>query len=142
MEKEAKTKIKLTIITALVGLFLFLEGLGITNFSRHEKNAPGAILILVGLIFILAGIMITFGKKTKLNHFLASLLAAIMGIIFAWISLYGDAANFSGNGMLVPYISKLPQDRIIFCLGSLLCFLVSAYAFRLFLKNKTPDKRL
>ena len=113
-----------------------LEGLEITDIGTNENNAPGPILIMVGFIFILVGVMIIFGKRRKLNNFLASLLTAIMGIIGGWISLYGDSSNFSGNGMLVSHITKLPLERIMFGFSSLLCFLVSVYAFWLFLKSK------
>ena len=139
MKNETKTKIILTTTAFLLGIFLCLEGLEISNIGTNENNAPGPILILVGFIFILAGVMIIFGKKTKFNNFLASLLTAIMGIIGGWISLYGDTSNFSGNGMLISQITNLPLERIMFGLGSLICFLVSAYAFRLFLKSKWSD---
>ena len=136
MKNETKTKIILTTTAFLLGIFLSLEGLEIINIGTNENNAPGPILILVGFSFILAGVMIIFGKRRKLNNFLASLLTAIMGIIGGWISLYGDSSNFSGNGMLVSHITKLPLERIMFGFSSLLCFLVSVYAFWLFLKSK------
>lgn len=136
MKNETKTKIILTTTAFLVGIFLCLEGLEITDIGTNENNAPGPILIMVGFIFILVGVMIIFGKRRKLNNFLASLLTAIMGIIGGWISLYGDSSNFSGNGMLVSHITKLPLERIMFGFSSLLCFLVSVYAFWLFLKSK------
>lgn len=134
--EEAKTKLILTIITFMLGIFMVLEGSGITSIGTGDNNAPGPILILAGLIFVLAGIMIICGKKTKLNNFLAALMTAVMGIIGGWVSLYGDTSNFSGNGILIFHITDLPLERIMFGFGSLLCFLVSAYAFNLFLKNK------
>ena len=136
MKNETKTKIILTTTAFLLCIFLCLEGLEITDIGTNENNAPGPILIMVGFIFILVGVMIIFGKRRKLNNFLASLLTAIMGIIGGWISLYGDSSNFSGNGMLVSHITKLPLERIMFGFSSLLCFLVSVYAFWLFLKSK------
>jgi hypothetical protein len=136
MNKETRTKIILTTTAILFGIFLCLEGLEITNIGTRENNAPSPILMLAGLIFILAGIMIIYGKRSKLNNVLASLLTAIMGIIGGWISLYGDTSNFLGNGMFISHITNLPLERIMFGFGSLICFLVSGYAFRLFLRSK------
>jgi len=140
MNKETKTKYSVSIMCSLIGLFLCLEGMEITHLSENKNNAPGEILILTGVIFILASVMVHAGKKEKLNNFLASILTSIMGLIFAWVGLFGGSSGFSDNGTLLSMITDLPLDRIMFGFGSLLCFLISAIAFSMFLKSKSENK--
>jgi len=133
--EEHKTDIKIAIATFLISVYLFLEGSGITNISDGEQDAPGWILMLTGFVFMLTGIMILFRHKKNINNLLASLFAAVMGFIGGWVSLYGDEASLSGKGML-GYIFDMPFERVAFGFGSILSFLISAYAFNLFLKNR------
>ncbi len=140
MDKELKSKYSSSIVCFLVGLFLSLEGSGLTQFGKHEENAPGPIIVMAGVVFILAGIMILVGKKEKLNNLLASILIFIMGLIGGWVSLFGNSLNTSSNDMFLSYISGLPLDRIMFGFGSILCFIVSAFAFRSFLKSSSSIK--
>lgn len=93
MDKETKTKYSSSMVCFLVGLFLSLEGSGLIQITEHEENAPGPIIVLAGIIFILAGIMILVGKKEKLNNLLASMLIFIMGLIGGWISLFGESSK-------------------------------------------------
>jgi hypothetical protein len=140
MDKETKKKYSVTIGCFFISLFLLSEGSGITHFGKNENDTPGFIIVLVGVIFLLAGFIIHIVKKERLNNFLASILTFIMGAIFGWISLFGNESNFSGNGALLSFITELPIGRIMFGFGSLITFLVSAIAFYMFLHPKLSNK--
>lgn len=140
MNKDLKTKISLSVISFLFGIFLCLEGSGITQLGEDKTNAPGIIIVLSGVIFILVSIMLHMGKRKKINNLLASLLIAIMGIISGWVSLFSKQSGFSGNHTWLNHVTSLPVDRILFGFGSLICFVISFIAFRMFLKSAPTDK--
>ena len=140
MNKDIKTKIILSVISFLIGTFLCLEGFGITRLGEDKNNAPGGIIVLTGVIFILVSIMLHMGKRKKINNLLASLLIAIMGFISGWVSLFSKQSGFSGNHTWLNHVTGLPVDRILFGFGSLICFVISFIAFRMFLKSAPPDK--
>lgn len=142
MNKDTKTKYTLSLTFSLIGIFICLEGLGITHLGENKNNTPGEILVLTGIIFIIASIMIHMDKRKKINNFLASLLTLIMGILMGWVSLFGKASGFSGNNTVLALITDLPIDKLMFGLGSLLCFVVSAIAFSMFLKSKPSNKEI
>jgi len=71
MNKETKTKYIISAGCFFIGIFLCLEGSGITHFGEAKNNTPGLIVILAGVIFLLASLMIHTGKKERLNNFLA-----------------------------------------------------------------------
>ncbi len=140
MDKETRKKYSISIVCILMGLFLFLDGSGLTHFDEYEKNAPGPIIVLVGVIFMIAGIMVLVGNKEKLNNLLASILIFLMGLIGGWISLFGKSSNLSSNDMFISFMTGLPLDRIMFGVGSVLCFIISAFAFRSFLRPDPSGK--
>lgn len=140
MNKETKTKYSMSVLCFIIGIFYLLEGLSLTHFGEKAEGTPDFIIALVGFIFLLASIMILVGKKERLNNFLASILTSIMGLMFGWVSLFGKESNFSGNGVLLSLITDLPIGRIMFGFGSVMSFVVSIIAFRMFLKPKLSKK--
>lgn len=136
MNKEIKTKLIITIVCFFLGVFYLLEGLDITHYGEMVNNTPRFMLALVGFIFILASVMVHIGKKERLNNFLASVLTLVMGLIFGWISLFAKESSFSGNGVFISYITNLPVGRIMFGMGSIIAFIISIIAFRMFLRPK------
>ncbi len=137
MDKESKDKLYLVIVSFSFGIFLLLEGLNITQFGETKNNTPEWILAVVGFMFILAGVMILIGGKARWNDLFASIVIALMGIVFGWISLFGDSSGFSGGVAILSDITGISFQRILFGLGSLSCFSVSIYAFIQFYKKST-----
>ena len=136
MNKETKTKLTITIGCFFIGVFYFLEGLDITHYGEMENDTPRFMLVFVGFIFLLVSIMVHIGKRERLNNFLASVLIFVMGLMFGWISLFGKESGFSGNGILISYITNLPVGRIMFGIGSIVSFIIAIVAFRMFLNQK------
>ena len=136
MNKETKTKLIITIGCFFLGIYYLLEGLDITHFGDMENDTPRFMLVFVGFIFLLVSIMVQVGKKERLNNFLASVLTFVMGLMFGWVSLFGKESGFSGNGVLISYITNLPVGRIMFGMGSIVSFIIAIIAFRMFLKPK------
>ena len=136
MNKETKTKLTITIGCFFLGIFYLLEGLDITHYGEMENDTPRLMLVFVGFIFFLVSIMVQVGKKKRLNNFLASVVIFVMGLMFGWVSLFGKESGFSGNGILISYITNLPVGRIMFGIGSIISFIIAIVAFRMFLKPK------
>ena len=136
MNKETKTKLTITIGCFFIGVFYLLEGLDITHYGEMENDTPRFMLAFVGFIFLLVSIMVHIGKRERLNNFLASVLIFVMGLMFGWISLFGKESGFSGNGILISYITNLPVGRIMFGIGSIVSFIIAIVAFRMFLNQK------
>lgn len=136
MNKETKTKLTITIGCFFLGIFYLLEGFDITHFGEMENDTPRLMLVFVGFIFFLVSIMVQVGKKERLNNFLASVVIFVMGLMFGWVSLFGKESGFSGNGILISYITNLPVGRIMFGIGSIISFIIAIVAFRMFLKPK------
>jgi hypothetical protein len=86
-------------------------------------------------MFIAAGLIVAFQVRGRLNHFMASLIMASMGVVFAWISFYGNDAGFSGAGSILSELTQIPFDRAMFGLGALFCLCGSAYAFVRFVRG-------
>ena len=136
MNKETKTKLTITIGCFFLGIFYLLEGLDITHFGEMENDTPRLMLVFVGFIFLLVSVMVQVGKNKRLNNFLASVVIFVMGLMFGWVSLFGKESGFSGNGILISYITNLPVGRIMFGIGSIISFIIAIVAFRMFLKPK------
>lgn len=136
MNKETKAKFTITIGCFFIGVFYLLEGLEITHYGEMENDTPRFMLALVGFIFLLVSIMVHIGKKERLNNFLASVVIFVMGLMFGWISLFGKESGFSGNGVLISYITNVPVGRIMFGMGSIISFIIAVVAFRMFLRPK------
>lgn len=136
MNKETKTKLIISIGCFFLGIFYLLEGLDITHYGEMENGTPRLMLVFVGFIFLLVSIMVQVGKKKRLNNFLASVVIFVMGLMFGWVSLFGKESGFSGNGILISYITNLPVGRIMFGIGSIVSFIIAIVAFRMFLNQK------
>ena len=136
MNKETKTKLTISFGCFIIGVFYILEGLNVTRYGEMVNDTPRFMLVFVGFIFLLASIMVQVGKNKRLNNLLASVLIFVMGLMFGWISLFAKESGFSGNGMILSYITNLPVGRIMFGIGSIISFIIAMIAFRMFLKEK------
>lgn len=114
-----------------LGLLPMVVALGWISVPATSLHAPKWILALCGGIFVVAGIMLVLGSRSRANDFLAGVICLLFGIVGAWIALLGPAEGISGG---LPFLSGAANaviGRWVFGIGALLCFAIATYAFRL-----------
>lgn len=124
------------VVFVLAGVSIFLIGFGWGPVQLQENEAPGWVVSIAGAIFALAGVMILIGEKSKYNHVMAGILIALMGTVGAWVAIFGADENISGGFSFVSAETNFTFARILFGVGAILCFAISAHAFRLHFKNR------
>lgn len=117
------------------GMIFMLMGTGVIPFEPQAGEAPLWILTLSGGIFFTAGIMMRIGQRSAWNDLLAAVLLLLFGILGAWVAIQGEAEGFSGGIPLLGGAVNLLLARILFGSGSVICFLSSLYAFRIFIRK-------
>lgn len=120
----------------LAGLSIFFIGLGWGPLKLQDNEAPGWVVSIAGAIFTLAGVMILFGEKSEYNNLMAGVLIAMMGIVGAWVSIFGADENISGGFSFVSSETNFTFARILFGIGAIICYAISIHAFRLHFRNR------
>lgn len=124
-----------SMVFMLIGLLIILLGLGVIPVDEASFNAPKWIIRLCGMTFFIAGVMVWSGNGSRTNDLMAAVLILIFAVVGGWVALYGGSEDFSGG---IPFLSKdsnVSLARIIFGAGSVLCLMISLYAFRIFIRK-------
>lgn len=131
-----KNRVVFGLIFFGVGLVFILVSFDIIQIAESEINSPRWVLGLCGFVFALAGVMIFLGENSGINNLLAALMILSFGCIGAWVTFYGDAADFSGGLPFLSNESNVILARTMFGISTAICFAISAYAIRLHLRSK------
>lgn len=115
-----------------MGLFPILMATDVIRFGQSEANAPVWVIVVSGLVFVLAGLMILAGQKSRITAFCAILLCACFGIVGAWVALAAPGDGFSGGVPFAPKAFNIALARWVFGIGSLISFAITIFAFRQF----------
>lgn len=115
----------------LLGCYPIAVALGIIPIGQGELTAPRSVIGGAGVAFVIAGLMILLGRYSRANNFLAGLLLLLFGAMGAWVALFSSDAGFSGGLPFLPAELNVSIGRWVFGIGSLICFALSLYAFRL-----------
>ena len=70
-----------------------------------------------------------FHRRTE-NDFLAGILCLVFGAMGTWVSLFSGSDGFTGGLFFLSTDQNVTLGRWMFGLGALICFSLSAYAFR------------
>lgn len=132
MEEPSKNRFIVATAVLVAGVFIILEGLQITHFGKPAGNTPYWVITVAGFVFFFAGVAVLAGTTSKLNDFFAFIITALMGACMAWISLYADESEMTGNMGFLSDLTGVPFGRLMFGLCALMCFAIAAYAFKLF----------
>jgi len=124
----------------LVGLPFIGMSLDIFPVDESTVHAPIWVIGLCGFVFSLVGLMILLGEKSPINNLLGGILVLSFALIGGWVALFGDSAQFSGGAPILSDSQNVVVARILFGSGSLMCFAIAIYAFRLQLKSKKKPK--
>ncbi len=123
----------------LLGCYPIALGLGLMPAEEADLSAPLWVVAGAGLAFVIAGLMIIFARHARANNFLAGVFLLVFGLIGLWVSLFSSSDGFSGGAFFLSRESNITLGRWLFGFGSLICFSLSVYAFRLALRgSKNP----
>jgi hypothetical protein len=78
--------------------------------------------------------MAYLGRRSRANELMAAMLLLLFGAVGAWVSLFSPSEGFSGGIPFVPYESNVTLARVMFGIGALICFALSIWAFRRFVR--------
>jgi hypothetical protein len=113
-----------------LGCYPLSISLGILPVDEAKVMAPAWVVAMSGIVFVIAGGMILLGNRSWANDLLAGILCLLFGIMGTWVSLFSASEGFSGGMPLLPHESNVTLGRWMFGIGALVCFAISAYAFR------------
>ncbi|HUN75014.1 MAG TPA: DUF3592 domain-containing protein [Steroidobacteraceae bacterium] len=87
------------------GSVLLAIGLGVVS-TDSSVNGSRMLPAILGLLLIASGVQVGqwVGGDGRVSDILGSVVAACMAVMFGWVAIYGDAANFHG-GMSVGPVS-------------------------------------
>ena len=128
-------------LAAAAGAYFMLVGLGLLPVPGGPRNlhAPFWIVLLVGVVFFLAGAAVSLQAIGRANgsgelpsdapqwiriaqYLIGVAIFATFAMIGSWIAIGGDARQFSGN---VPFLNMASIARIMFGIGAVICWLAT-----------------
>ena len=112
-------------------------GLGIIKTSQSDVNGTLWLIFLCGMVFVIGGIMILVGRKSRYNNLLAAVIFICFTILGIWVSLFASSQGMSGGIPLLSKSTNVTIGRWLFGFGALICFLMFIYALRSFFKRKS-----
>ena len=136
-----RVPIWLGVLSLAMGGFLMLVALGVVSPNPDEATAPGWIVGLAGLVFMLAGvavILLAIGGGSarsgelpagapalmrRLQGLLVLLTMAGLASIGTWIAFAPGARRFEVNGTLLHGSAGQMMGRVAFGLGSVITWL-------------------
>ena len=113
-----------------LGCYPISMALGWLPVDEADVMAPMWVVAMAGLAFVIAGAMILLANHSWTNDLLAGVLCLLFGITGTWVSLFSSSEGFSGGSPLLSDESNVMLGRWLFGIGALMCFAISAYAFR------------
>jgi hypothetical protein len=117
----------------VLGLYPLAIATGVLTVDSADIHAPMWIIFLCGVVFIIAGAMMLVGHDSRINDLFASILLLIMGLVGAWVALFGPADAFSGGIPFLPTEYNIVIARWLFGSGAVVVFAFFVYALhRLF----------
>ncbi len=97
-----------------------------------ENDTPIWVLGLVGVIFVIAGIMIFLRNYSRALDLFAAIMLASFTLISGWITFHASSEGFSGGIPFLPNDMNVSLSRVMFGIGTLLCFGIFLYALKRF----------
>lgn len=140
MQMSRHSNLGVAILCMSLGGFLVLVACGLISDGPNQRDAPDLIVALSGTVFIIAGCMILVGRQSRLNDLLAAILCLIFGLIGAWVAIFSSSDGFSGGLPFLSSEANIKLGRIVFGLGSLICFAISGWAMSSYAKRVSAQR--
>jgi hypothetical protein len=128
-------------LAAAAGVYFMLVGFGLLPTPGGPRNlhAPLWIVLLVGVVFFLAGAAVFLQAIGRANgngelpsdapqwirivqYLIGVALFATFAMIGSWVAIAGDARQFSSN---VPFFGAASIARVMFGIGAVICWLAT-----------------
>jgi hypothetical protein len=123
------------------GGVLLAFGLGVIP-ADVSVNGSRILATTVGVLLAASGVQVGqwVAMSSRLSDVFGGLVATSMAVMFGWVAIYGDAANFHGSmsigGATVASGSPAGPARIAFAIASALTGLVSLWAWKRALRSR------
>ena len=124
------------------GLALLAVGAGVVAPERSSADESRVVITSLGVLLASCGVLL--GKWVAVGGRLYNALGAsamtAMAVVFGWVALYGEAANFSGGvsigGVGVSAGGSVTLARIAFGFGACIFALASLWAWKQVLRQR------
>lgn len=130
MRHSEGTRSILGLFCIALGIYPLAIAFGFIPVDEGQVLAPMWVVALCGIVFLIAGCMIFLATHSRASDMLAAILCLLFGIVGAWVSLLSPSEGFSGGIPLLSQESNVTLGRWMFGGGAVICFAISAYAFR------------
>jgi hypothetical protein len=130
MRQPKPVHFSLALLCFALGIYPLAISLGLLQVDDAHIRVPMWVLALIGAVVLVAGLMILMVNHSRTTDLLASVTCLLLGVIGAWVALFGASEGFAGG---IPLLSQEMNSEIarwVFGCGALLCFSISLYAFR------------
>lgn len=131
MTKLDNKDIALALVAIACGGYALLAAAGVVP-GETSNDTPTWVIGLVGVMFVIAGVMIFLRNYSRALDLFAAVLLGAFTLVAGWITFYSSSAGFSGG---IPFLSgdtNVSLARIMFGLGTLMCFAGFLYALKRF----------
>ena len=134
MIKLDRSDIALAFIAIACGAFALLAASGVLPMQT-ANDTPMWVVGMIGVMFVIAGIMIFLRNHSRALDFFAAIILASFTLICGWITFFASPEGFSGGIPFLPRDMNVSFARIMFGLGTLMCFGWFLYAVKSFLRR-------
>lgn len=113
-----------------------VEGLQITRIGSLASDTPYWVVVVAGMVVFLCGLAIFIKPfHGRWRDLLAFFITGLMGCIGSWIALFTAESSINGDLSFLSSVIDIPLKRIAFGVGAVMCFAMSVYAAKLFIKK-------
>jgi hypothetical protein len=131
MSRIKNSEMGMALIAIACGGYALLLASGVIP-GQMANDTPVWIVAAAGMAFVIAGFMIFLRNHSRALDLLAAILLGAFTAITGWITFYSSPEGFSGGIPFLPRDMNVSVGRIMFGLGTLMCFAGFLYALKRF----------
>ena len=131
MIKLDNKDVALALVAIACGGYALLAASGVLPVQT-ANNTPVWVVGLVGVMFVIAGVMIFLRNYSRALDLFAAIILASFTLIAGWITFHASSEGFSGGIPFLPNDMNVSFARVMFGFGALLCFGGFLYALKRF----------
>lgn len=123
----------LGVLLIAAGGVLLALGFGLVSTDRSANDSP-ILEATIGLLLIATGVQVGqwVATDSRFSRVFGSLAITAMAVMFGWVAIHGNAANFHGTGILASATTSgsVALARILFTVLATLTGMFSVWAWR------------
>ena len=131
MSRIKNSEVAMALMAIACGGYALLLASGVIP-GQTSNDTPMWIVAAAGMAFVIAGFMIFLRNHSRALDLLAAILLGAFTLIVGWIAFYSSPEGFSGGIPFAPRDMNVSFARIMFGLGTLMCFAGFLYALKRF----------